>query len=236
MGEYKDDDDGIVLVRHGSASEIGRPTYSSVQQDFEILLRLVSKYSVRLREVHETVHTCITRARNNLTLTTHFPTSAVRHPTEIFPGRIGHTHNARNTNRYKSRHEIRNNHRSNPGNTGHGGDKENFLNNIKALTCSLCRFRDHQENHCIRMTVWNKAPMEKTMRNEFCLSVKQKNHYRCDYATLNYPKPICTEFPRSKVTGMVLHQKLMVTEGSNTWSCTSCTILTERGEIHATYK
>ena len=46
LGEYKEDDDKIVLARHDSASERGRPTYSSVQQDFEILLRLVSKYYV----------------------------------------------------------------------------------------------------------------------------------------------------------------------------------------------
>ena len=78
--------------------------------------------------------------------------------------------------------------------------------------------------------------MDKTMQNELCLSVKQTNHYRCGYAPLNYPKPICTEFPRSKLTGMVLHRKLMVPEGSNTRLFITCTILTERGEIHATYK
>ena len=42
LGEDKDDDE-IVLARNESVSERGRPTYSSVQQDFEILLRLVSK-------------------------------------------------------------------------------------------------------------------------------------------------------------------------------------------------
>ena len=107
------------------------------------LLRLVSKNSVWFREVHENVHTCITRARKNMT------------------GRIGHTPNSRNTNWYKSRHEIRNNYRSNPGNTGHGGDKENFQNNIKSQTCSLCRLSGHRINRCIRLTVWNKAPMVK---------------------------------------------------------------------------
>ena len=137
LGEDKDYDEKIVLARHDSTSERGRPTYSSVQKDFEILLQLVSKDSIQLREVHGTVHTCITRARNNLDLTTHFPTRAVSHPPDIFPGRIGHTPNTRNKKRCKSRHEIRNNHRSNPGNTGHGGDKENFRKKIKAITCCL---------------------------------------------------------------------------------------------------
>ena len=35
---------------------------------------------------------------------------------------------------------------------------------------------------------------------------------------------------------MVLHQKMMVPEGSNTRLCITCKILTEHGEIHATYK
>ena len=98
MGEDKCDDDEIVLARNDSASVQGRPIYASVQQDFEILPQLVSKYSVQLRKVHETVHTCISRARNNLTLVNHFPTSAVSHPPEIFPGRISHTPNVKNTN------------------------------------------------------------------------------------------------------------------------------------------
>ena len=46
LGEDKDDDDEIDLARHDSASERGNPTYSSVQQDFEILLQLISKDSV----------------------------------------------------------------------------------------------------------------------------------------------------------------------------------------------
>ena len=39
-----------------------------------------------------------------------------------------------------------------------------------------------------------------------------------------------------KVTGVVLHQNMMVTEGSNTRLCITCTILTELGDIHSTYK
>ena len=35
---------------------------------------------------------------------------------------------------------------------------------------------------------------------------------------------------------MVLHQKLMVPEGNNSRLCITCTILTERGEVHPTYK
>ena len=35
---------------------------------------------------------------------------------------------------------------------------------------------------------------------------------------------------------MVIHQKLMVPEASNTRLCITCTILTKPGEIHATYK
>ena len=78
--------------------------------------------------------------------------------------------------------------------------------------------------------------MGKNMQNEFYLSVKQTNNYRCDYTPLNQPKTIYTEFPRSKVTGMVLHQNMMVPEGYNTRLCISRKILTERRVINATYK
>ena len=41
LGEDKYDDDKSFLARNDSASEQACPTYSSVQQDFEILLRLI---------------------------------------------------------------------------------------------------------------------------------------------------------------------------------------------------
>ena len=78
--------------------------------------------------------------------------------------------------------------------------------------------------------------MGKNMQNEFYLSVKQTNNYRCDYTPLNQPKTIYTEFPRSKVTGMVLHQNMMVPEVSNNRLCITFTILADHGEIHTTYK
>ena len=46
LGEDKYDDDKSFLARNDSVYYQRRPTYSSVQQDFEILLQVISKDSV----------------------------------------------------------------------------------------------------------------------------------------------------------------------------------------------
>jgi hypothetical protein len=66
--------------------------------------------------------------------------------------------------------------------------------------------------------------------------LKSKNYFVLETAPDGCDKPVCRAFPKTGVSGLVLHRKVMVNDGDCSETCVSCTLLMEKGEPHGLHQ
>jgi hypothetical protein len=144
--------------------------------------------------------------------------------------------NARNKKRFRSRHEKRHiiKRRSNGTTTtslmGASNDDDHVLRNVKKKSCGYCREPGHQKKRCPKVTCWVDPPvLGAEARSRLASNLKSKTYIVLKTAPDGCDKPVCRDFPKAGVSGLVLHRKIMVNDGDRSETCVSCTLLMEKG-------
>lgn len=242
-GSDDEDDDDAPLSTLVAASGNPKLGYATVMLACENLIRLVSRDPQELREVYDMIKSHTDRKRRGLSL---IPSTIALGETQnasshCMPGRLRAAPNARNMKRLRSRHEIHRGHTADRGrgassSIATGNDGDHCRQNNKGKSCSFCRNVGHKIGKCPMITQWGNVPVRAEDRNSLAADMKTTTHFQLDPLIHSYAKMVARGgFPKSGVTGVILHNKFLVQDGASTTTCISCTILMGGGEPHKRY-